>query len=249
MAKKVLLAGESWSSTTIHTKGFDSFVTSAYAEGAKWLIAALEEGGYEVEFMQNHYAPEHFPSTIEQIKKYSAVILSDIGSNTLLLHPETFVRSAQTPNRCDVIKQYVLEGGALCMVGGYLTFTGIDAKGRWGQTAVKDVLPVLLQDIDDRMENPQGIAPEIVDKQHDIMRGLPGEWPKMLGYNKAALREGAQLIATIGGDPFVAAGTYGLGRSAIFSSDCSPHWAPPEFCDWPYYNKFWQNLLDWLTAK
>ena len=43
MAKKVLLAGESWSSHTTHVKGFDTFYTSVYEEGGKWLIAALEE--------------------------------------------------------------------------------------------------------------------------------------------------------------------------------------------------------------
>lgn len=42
---RVLLAGESWVSHTIHVKGFDSFTTSEYAEGASWLITALESGG------------------------------------------------------------------------------------------------------------------------------------------------------------------------------------------------------------
>ena len=45
MAKKVLLAGESWSSHTTHVKGFDTFFTSVYEEGGKWLIAALEKSG------------------------------------------------------------------------------------------------------------------------------------------------------------------------------------------------------------
>ena len=48
MSKKVLLAGESWMSYTTHVKGFDSFYTSVYETGEKWLKAALEEGGYEV---------------------------------------------------------------------------------------------------------------------------------------------------------------------------------------------------------
>ena len=48
MNKKVLLAGESWMSYTTHVKGFDSFYTSVYETGEKWLKAALEEGGYEV---------------------------------------------------------------------------------------------------------------------------------------------------------------------------------------------------------
>ena len=42
MSKKVLLAGESWMSYTTHVKGFDSFYTSTYETGEKWLKAALE---------------------------------------------------------------------------------------------------------------------------------------------------------------------------------------------------------------
>ena len=85
MSKKVLLAGESWMSYTTHVKGFDSFYTSVYETGEKWLKAALEEGGYEVTFMPNHLAGEEFPFTMEELKEYDAVILSDIGANTLLL--------------------------------------------------------------------------------------------------------------------------------------------------------------------
>ena len=43
--KRVLLAGESWMSYTTHVKGFDSFYTSVYETGEKWLKEALEKGG------------------------------------------------------------------------------------------------------------------------------------------------------------------------------------------------------------
>ena len=39
---RVLLAGESWTMHTIHQKGFDSFTTTAYAEGdagGRWTCA------------------------------------------------------------------------------------------------------------------------------------------------------------------------------------------------------------------
>ena len=85
MSKKVLLAGESWMSYTTHVKGFDAFYTSTYETGEKWLKAALEAGGYEVTFLPNHLANEEFPFTMEELKQYDLVILSDIGANTLLL--------------------------------------------------------------------------------------------------------------------------------------------------------------------
>lgn len=44
MAKKVLLAGESWMSYTTHVKGFDTFYTSVYETGEKYLKAAMERG-------------------------------------------------------------------------------------------------------------------------------------------------------------------------------------------------------------
>ena len=60
MAKKVLLAGESWMSYTTHVKGFDTFYTSVYETGEKYLKAAMEKGGYEFTFLPNHLAMEEF---------------------------------------------------------------------------------------------------------------------------------------------------------------------------------------------
>lgn len=245
MRKKILIAGESWSSTTTHTKGFDSFITTAYEEGVKWLQSALEKQ-YDVTFMPNHVAAIDFPETMEGMKQYDLVILSDIGANTLLLPPKTFSRSEKTPNRCNLIADYVLDGGSLCMIGGYLTFTGIDAKGRWGQTRVAEVLPVTLIKEDDRCENPQGISPDILAPTHPAFAGIPVQWPEFLGYNKTLPRDDCPVLATIDGDPFVAVGAFGKGRSAVFTSDCSPHWAPTEFCDWEHYATFWNNLAAFL---
>jgi len=250
VSKRILIAGESWSSTTVHVKGFDSFVTSNYAEGVKWLRDAFESGGYEVVFMPNHMAADSFPKTIEEMQKFDLILLSDIGTNTLLLNNQVFVAGQRLPNRCDLLREYVLNGGSLVMVGGYMTFSGIDAKGRWGTTAVADVLPVDLLDVDDRSENPQGVTPEIKITDHPVFEGIPGTWPFFLGYNKTIANPGkGTVIATIGGDPFVAVGEFGKGRGAVFTSDCAPHWAPVEFCDWEYYARFWCNLANWLIKK
>lgn len=61
---RVLLAGESWTSHTVHVKGFDSFTTSEYQEGADALIQGLTEQGIDVEFMPNHEANMAFPSDL-----------------------------------------------------------------------------------------------------------------------------------------------------------------------------------------
>ena len=48
------------------------------------------------------------------------------------------------------------------MVGGYLTFSGVDAKARWGRTSLAQALPVRILDIDDRVELPAGAQPSVV---------------------------------------------------------------------------------------
>ena len=247
--KKVLIAGESWMKHTVHVKGFDTFNTCEYEEGVAWLREALEVGGYNVVFLPNHLAPEEFPSSLEALETYDAVLLSDIGSNTLLLAPGTFNRSQRTPNRCDLLRDYVYRGGSLCMVGGYMSFSGIDAKARFGQTSLGEVLPVACLDRDDRVELPQGFLPEITDPEHPVFRGIDEPWPFFLGYNATLpLKEGT-VVASLNGDPFVALRECRKGRTAAFTSDCAPHWGPPEFVNWKHYNTFWKNLLDWMTKS
>ncbi|HOP02314.1 MAG TPA: glutamine amidotransferase [Flexilinea sp.] len=248
MSNKVLLAGESWMSYTTHVKGFDSFYTSKYETGEKWIKNALENGGYEVNFLPNHLAGEYFPFKMSELKEYSCIILSDIGSNTLLLSSNTFEKSLPMPNRCELIKDYVLDGGSLLMIGGYMTFSGVDAKGKWGMTPVQDVLPVKIINTDDRKEHPEGIKP-VLKHEHDALKHIKGEWPHFLGYNFTIPLEDADIPITIDADPLIAFCEKGKGRSAVFTSDCAPHWGPPEFIEWKYYNFLWNGILDWLTKK
>ncbi|WP_461612821.1 glutamine amidotransferase [Clostridium sp. Marseille-QA1073] len=246
---KILIAGESWMSHTIHVKGFDSFTTSVYEEGVEYIKKALEEGGYEVDFLPNHLAADKFPTTLEELNQYEAVILSDIGSNTLLLPKSVFTQGKRLPNRLELVKEYVEKGGSFLMIGGYMSFTGIDAKTRYGETAVKDILPIKMLDTDDRVEAPQGFHPQVV-KEHEILNGIPKEWPHFLGYNRTiALEDKGEHLVTIDGDPFISVMEYGKGRTAIFTSDCAPHWGPVEFLNWEYYNKLWINILNWMTRK
>ena len=44
--------------------------------------SCIGAGGYEVTFLPNHLANEEFPFTMEELKQYDLVILSDIGANT-----------------------------------------------------------------------------------------------------------------------------------------------------------------------
>ena len=173
MAKtpRILVAGKSWTVHSIHQKGFDSFTTTEYAEGVGWLRAALERRGWQVEYQPAHVAAQAFPATAEALTAYDCVMLSDIGSNTLLLNPDTFFRFKSLPNRLEALRDYVAAGGGLVMVGGYMTFQGIDAKARYHGTPVEDVLPVTISPHDDRVEAPQGATPKVAMKNHAIVAG------------------------------------------------------------------------------
>ena len=103
------------------------------------------------------------------MKAYDVVVLSDIGANTLLLPDRTFVRSERTPNRLELLANFVREGGGLLMVGGYLTFQGIQAKGNYKGTPVEDVLPVMLEAGDDlHITRLRAMDDEVNQRHSDI---------------------------------------------------------------------------------
>jgi len=246
---RVLIAGESWTVHSTHQKGFDSFTTVEYAEGIRWLRDALEAGGWQVDYQPSHVAARDFPFDAKALAAYDCVMLSDIGANTLLLHPDTFVRSVALPNRLHAIRDYVAGGGGFLMIGGYLTFQGIDAKGQYSGTAIEEVLPVSISRHDDRVECPQGVVPTVVDASHPIVAGLGTQWPHLLGYNRVTPKDGAVVVAELGVDPLIVAGSHGKGRAVAFTSDCAPHWAPTAFVDWQGYAPLWCQLAAWAAGK
>ena len=199
--------------------------------------------------MPSHVAARDFPATADALGAFDCVLLSDIGANTLLLHPDTFARSKVLPNRLEAIRDYVAAGGGLVMIGGYMTFQGIEGKARYAGTAVEEALPVTLSPYDDRVEMPQGITPQVVLKDHRIGEGLGDTWPRLLGYNRVAAKPTAEVVARVGGDVLVAAGSFGSGRSVAFTSDCGPHWAPPSFVEWVGYARLWDQIVSWSTGR
>jgi uncharacterized membrane protein len=244
---KLLLAGESWTTHSIHVKGFDTFTTSEYVEGAGVFIDGLRGVGHELDYLPAHQVPADFPATVEALSAYDAVILSDIGSNSFLLAPQTFGRSEPSPNRLRALADYVAGGGGLLMIGGYMSFSGVDCVARYGRTALAPALPVEMFDRDDRVEEPAGIAPSVLLADHPALADVPaGDWPALLGYNQVAPAAGAETLVTVGGDPLLVIGSHGSGRSAAFTSDLAPHWAPPAFMEWAGYMPLWTGILSWL---
>ena len=246
---KILLAGESYITTENHTKGFDFVTLGRYEEVGTPFVETLTNLGMEVTHLPNHIAQLRFPDTVEELSQYDVVILSDIGSNTLLLHPDMMFKCEIKNNRLKAIQNYVLQGGGFLMIGGYLSFCGIHGYARYGMTPVADVLPVKIMNYDDRMDTPEGVSPDIVNSTHPIMQGIQGPWPRYLGYNYLEEKPDTEILVKIRNSVGLATGEYGKGRSVATAFDCLPHWALPEVLDWECYSPLWNNIIEWLAKK
>ncbi len=246
---KVLLVGESWVSEATHYKGFDSFTSVTFHSGADWYNAALRSKGIEVEQLYAHDVPAKFPFTKAGLDAYDVVVLSDIGTNSFLLPTETWLQGKSMPNRLTLLAEWVKEGGALIMAGGYLSFQGFEAKARFAGTAVEAVLPVTCLTYDDRAETPEGSVPQVHAATHPVLAGVPAEMPALLGYNRVTLKPGATLIASVNGDPLIAAAEAGKGRALDWTSDIGPHWCPETFVKWEGVAPLMANMITWVAGK
>lgn len=255
MAKiRVLLAGESWVSAGTHFKGFDRFSAVEYQIGIAPLRDALAGSDVELVHMPGHLVPTDFPMTLEALAAFDVVVLSDIGSNSLLLHPDTFIRGQRTPNRLSLIADWVEGGGGFMMVGGYLSFQGIDGTARYRRSPIERILPVEMLPYDDRVEVPEGFLPTRgAAADHPALAGLDGEWPYLLGYNETVARAGAAVLLTAGpgpdAHPLLVAGSHGKGRTMAWTSDIGPHWLPAGFVAWPGYPRLWRQSFAWLAGR
>lgn len=239
---KVLFIGESWVLHMIHAKGYDTFESTKYEEGATFLIEGLRGRGIEIDYMPSHEVQVRFPRKLEQLEHYDSIVISDIGSNTFLLQNKTFYDMEIIPNALELIRQFVENGGGLLMIGGYLSFMGIEGKANYKNTVLAEVLPVEMMDRDDRVEKPEGVCPKTVE-EHSITRGL-NSWPPFLGYNQFVAKDHAKTLVQVEKDPFIVIGEYGKGKTAAFASDCAPHWGSKQFVEWEHYFPLWKKILE-----
>lgn len=242
-----LLVGESWVSVTTHYKGFNHFVSGSYETGLKWFSEAMEGHGVDVTHMPAHVAANEFPFDADELS-YDAVLLSDVGADTFLLHPKTWLHGERTPNRLKTIAQYVEQGGGLIMAGGYMSYQGINGAAMYQRSPVADVLPVEMMATDDRCERPEGVQP-VKQVRHSIVDELPDRWPHILGYNLVEPKMGAETLAKVDDDPLLVVGEYGSGRAVAFTTDIGPHWCPKEFAEWDGYGILWRNMVQWAARE
>ena len=245
--KKVLFVGESWHVHTVEAKGFDIFSYDHYEEATEYISAAITSAGAEFVHIPSHLVERKFPGTVEELSKYDVVMFSDVGANTMNLPMNVFINLQPTPNKLKIVREYVKNGGAFVMIGGYLSFQGIQARGAYKNTPIEEILPVELLICDDRREESDGIRATPAMQDHPILEGVPAEWPSLLGYNYLIPKRESEVVAKVGDDPLIVVGRYGKGKTCAMATDCAPHWAPIPFCTWAGYPVLWKNILNWLT--
>lgn len=133
----------------------------------------------------------------------------------------------------------VAQGAGLLMLGGWESFFG--RLGEYHQSPLAEVLPVEMQQSDDRRNCAQ---PCLIKKaaEHPILEGLPWDRPAGIGgFNAIMPKAGAQTLLTsvqfsvshtpdgwefVDGteSPLLVVGQHGSGRTAALATDVAPHW-------------------------
>lgn len=252
-AVKVLYVGDSEVVLNRYLVGADVIEQSYFNDNGQYFRNAMSnEPSVEVRHITPHGVPAEFPTTLAELQRYDVLIFSDVGYNSMIFYPGLTPPYTYPlgPDRLGMVREFVEAGGGFIMVGGYLSFAGLNGIARWGGTVIEDMLPVNISRTDDRVEVVQGFRFDIAQPDHPIVAGLPwgeSQWT-LCGYNRVTIKSGAELVARYGDDPFIACGSYGTGRTAVFASDFAPHWGG-DFVHWPHYSVFWRQMMHWLVGK
>ena len=200
-------------------------------QAASYLAGVMTYAGISFDYLASD---QKFKTSL-LIDDYKAVIISD--------YPSANFSEEQLASL--VVK--IENGVGLLMIGGWDSFTGLE--GQYNETPLKDVLPIVMADGDDRV-NQSG--PCVVEKncEHEIIAGLPfdSDTPAIGGFNEFKAKPGCTTILSSrrfkasynSGEfkfieqktsPLLVVGSFGRGKVAAFASDVAPHWVGP-LVDW-----------------
>jgi hypothetical protein len=135
----------------------------------------------------------------------------------------------------------------------YLTKISQNAGGKsYFLTEPQGLEQILLRDV---VEHTGSTAVEKVlvaelAKSADILEGLDfPKAPSLKGYIRFIPKPSADILLNIDRkEPLLARWQYGLGRSAVWTSDAKPRWAT-DWLAWPGYDKLWTNLTRDLLPR
>ena len=207
---------------------------------ANWELYRLEPGKLE-----------------EYLKDSKVLIISDVEAKCFHLYPSFFDRARREnrvvtfPDRLNSIKEWIGNGGGLLMLGGWLSFSGVQGRATWGRSLLSEALPVQCLMYEDLVESSGGFTAEVLIPDHPIVKGLPwNTFPPIFGYNEALPKEGGEILVRIKetGHPLIVAGEYGKGRIVTYMSDPAPHWGI-NFELWEGYDSFWTQAINWVKKQ
>ena len=110
---------------------------------------------------------------------------------------------------------------------------------------------ILLKDVQEHtgttaVEKP--LKPE-VKHNVDLLEGVTmSTAPALAGYVRFEARPDADQILTMERDPLLVRWQYGLGRSAVFTSDAKNRWASA-WLEWKDFDRFWTNVVRDLLPR
>jgi uncharacterized membrane protein len=187
-----------------------------------------------------------FPTTVEQLYAFQAVILGDIEASYF------------TPAQMTMLQDFVrTRGGGLLMLGGVNSF----GLGNYAGTPIADMLPMQITPNDGPYSDDQYKARVMpVIGMHPVMqlsldpeanRVLWSQAPPLVGITPVAgVKPGALTLLTreSDGKPVFAVQNYGEGRVAAFTSGGSWYWRVSVPSTVEFYEKFWKQVIRWLAV-
>ena len=197
-----------------------------------------------------HMSPEAFD---ERLQWSTAIVFADVETKCLMLHPDFFQRAkwgdspVTFPDRFDILRKWIGEGGHFHMNGGWYSFGGELGKGGWGRSRLHDIFPVVCLPHDDLIESTAGFEVRCALPDHPMAAGI--DWstlPAVLGFNETRLRRGCDAVVEIRDQgewyPLLASRRFGAGKVTSWTTGASPHWGI-NVMKWKQYPQFWKQVF------
>jgi len=192
-----------------------------------------------------------------QLKTFDAVIFENFAWSPY--------RSLQIESFLPGLRDYVLGGGAFAMLGGEQSF----GEGRYGETALAEILPVA--PLDGARPSEEDFRPRLTaeGRRHPLTRLTGGDGPNAAAWEALPRLPGLNLVRTLAPGqgsavlleapgilvngrpaPVVAVREAGRGRSLAVMTDSTWFWgfvAAESGRGGRAHQRFWLNALRWLV--
>jgi hypothetical protein len=148
--------------------------------------------------------------------------------------------------------KFVDDGGSLILLGGSKAW----GSGGWATTPLKKILPVKSHGTIIEGKFPVELTTE--GKSHAAFSGDPQLWqevpPVLSIFPEATLSAGAEALVAArtdsGSTPIIVAQRYGQGKVVAIYTDSLWRWQlDPRATEAQYYQRFWVQLLVWLSPS